>query len=223
MKMANQKDTMKSFKKYLNEDNEQEDYEKNHREWLDSIHSMPLEDAEAQGEMDLVSNPKLFIDSPLSIHYHARIIDEVEINPDHAFTRFLSHPQHTDESVLEHINYLLKFAHAKDISGGYRARQNTHQAATFLFTATRFQNIELSMFREANDKIEKRDRPPILAPMREKDPIFITPEHIEHVKRHYHNLKYDPRTKSIGHADPYYGIKPGIFYPNSLVIKMHDY
>lgn len=200
---------MKSFKKYLNENIQQQEYEKNRREMLDSIHSMSLEDAEAIGEMDLVTNPAIFIEGAF----------ESKINPDHAFTRFLTHPKHSDESALKHVNYLLKIAHAKDNSGNYQPRENPNQVGAYYFIAPRFPHITMSIFREAHQKVDGRSRPPILEPMREKDPIVITPEHIESVKKHHNRLIYNPDRKALVN---YYSGNP-VFYPETHVQTIHDY
>lgn len=199
---------MKSFKKYLKENNQREEYEKNRREMLDSIHSMSLEDAEALGEMDLVTNPAIFIEGE----------SESKINPDHAFTRFLTHPKHSDESALKHVNYLLKVAHARDNSGKYQPRRNPNQVGTYLFTASRFPHITMSIFNIAHQKVVGRSRPPIVAPMREKDPIVITPEHIESVKKDY-NKRYNPQSRAPVN---YYFEKPVL--PHEIhVSTIHDY
>ena len=165
---------MKNFKKFLKENMDREDY-------LDSIHQMPLEDALSHGEMELVANPGIFIEGAFAS----------TVNPDHAFTKFLTHPEHTDQTALEHINYLLKVAHARDVSGNYQPRENPNQVGVYNFVKTRFPNIAYAISNFARQKVKARTTPPILSPIRDKNPIVITPEHLDQVKKEHYKLIHD--------------------------------
>lgn len=192
---------MKNFKEFLKEGTDREDY-------LDSIHQMPLEDAASHGEMELVANPKIFIEGSFTS----------TINPDHAFTKFLSHPEHTDQTALEHINYLLKVAHARDGSGNYEPRENPNQVGVYNFATTRFPNIAYAISKFANQKVKERVTPPILSPVRDKNPIVITPEHLEEVKNEHYKLIHDSTRGGFINAK-------GRYVMNSVDagLPIHDY
>ena len=175
---------MKSFKKYLNENNQREEYEKNRREMLDSIHSMSLEDAEAHGQLDLVSGEPIF-----TAEYNANNVPYTLLKPDHAFTKYLTHPKHSDESVLEDLNFLMKMAHQKDNESGIervRHRGNRHQADVYRFTLNHFPAIAHAM-----GKTFFNDKPRFITNELNTGhpPIQVTPELLQNLKKQHGTVR----------------------------------
>jgi len=194
---------MKSFKKYLKENNEREEYEKNRREMLDSIHSMPLADAKTHGEMDLVSGEPIFVDSG----YMAR---GVGINYKHAFTEFLLHPEHSNESALEHMNFLLKVAHARDHAEGDEKIYhfgNEHQSSVFDFARKHYPTLAYAMTEVAEkaNKIRRRSTRAGSKMIPSKEPIQITSEHLDQINREHGviKLRSDSNSNSGGFVNSY--------------------
>lgn len=182
---------MKRFKKYLKENYQQQEYEKNRREMLDSIRSMPLEDAKTLGELDLVSGEPIFVDTDYGPGYGKKI------NDNHAFTKFLSHPDHSNESAREHINYLLKVAHARDRSDGsekLRHLGNENQRAVLDFARENYPKLAYAM---AISAVRANSKKPGSYGSGSgfsysKEPIQITPEHLDQINQEHGVIGLSP-------------------------------
>lgn len=174
----------------LKENNEQEDYEKNRSEMLDSIHSMPLEDAKTHGELDLITEPSVF-----SANYNTVGSPYILLKQNHAFTKYLTHPKHTDESVLEDLNFLMNLAHKKDYESGpeyVNVRGRRHQADVYSFTLNNFPTIAYAMGKTLFDN-EPRFITSELN--REHPPVQVAPELLQNIKKQHGTI----RTKAPWH------------------------
>lgn len=189
---------MKSFKKFLNEEWSPE----KQQEWLNSIHDMPLEEAQSHGELDLVSGSPLFVDDDQNPGY-------TKINDNHGFTKFLTHPEHSNESALEHINFLLKVAHTRDHGGGVeklRHYGNEKQSAVFHFAKEHYPTLAYAMAEIAKKRFDENKPNHRTSPSDwhygenrtpSPDPIQITPEHLDQINREHGVI----RTSASGFTD----------------------
>lgn len=188
---------MKSFKKFLNEESAEE-WSQKHQEWLNSIHDMPLEEAQSHGELDLVAggNPLFVSDDQIDGY--------TKINDNHGFTKFLTHPDHSNESVLEHMNFLLKLAHLRDHGGGVeklRHYGNERQMAVFNFAKQHYPSLAYAMAEIAKKRFDE-NKPDRLTRSSDwhyrenrtpsPDPIQITPEHLDKINREHGVIRTSP-------------------------------
>lgn len=177
-------DRINVLSKLLSEESDEE-WSQKHQEWLNSIHDMPVEEAQSHGELDLVAGGK-----PLFIEGGYR----TKINDNHGFTKFLTHPDHSNESALEHMNFLLKVAHSKDHAGGIEKIYhfgNEHQSAVFDFARENYPTLAYAMAEVAQkaNKIRRGSTRAGSKMIPSKEPIQITPEHLDQINREHGVIK----------------------------------
>ena len=151
------------------------------QEYINSIHSLPLDEAKAHAELSLSSNLSIFTPEVLSTKTMGNGVtvktqgEMQKIREDHPFYKYLTHPDHTDESVLDDLNFLMKLAYRKDNAAG-EPQKNHHQAGIFHFALQNFPTIAYAMGKDAN----ARDR---------SKPIQISPEELAAVKKEHGSFK----------------------------------
>lgn len=167
---------MKNFKKFLKES------EENQEENQEEIHSMPLETAKDVGDLHLVSDPELFDNNYLP-------------NKNHGFVKYLTHPNHSDESVMDGLNELLRLAHIRDKPSleNYDLARNGHQLGVLDFAYENYPSLAFIIGNVAAEKYFSYIRNPT-------NPIQIDIEQLKKVKDRYGYLKKGTSSRTRNYA-----------------------
>ena len=156
---------MINFKQFLRES---EEHQGEHQE---EIHSMPLETAKDVGDLHLVSDPTLFDNNYLP-------------NKNHGFVKYLMHPDHSDESVIDGLNELLRLAHVRDkpTLENYDSQRNAHQLGVLDFAYENYPSLAFIIGNVAAESYFNYSTKPT-------NPIQIDLEQLQKVKARHGYLK----------------------------------